>query len=158
MILWKDQNCIRCLCHRLGACSDASHHRAAYKINGILHGHISRLRNNLIQCASDGNPYCYRIFHFRHNRYILICHRFLFFHSTVYIVDRLYVKYDDALLDGQSAGAYHTSGSFIDQNYLVSHRIHFIQKMDPHSGEFFNMLLQCFYSLHIRFFDADDSL
>ena len=96
--------------------------------------------------------------HFCHNRNIFVCNRLLFLHCAVHIIYSLYVKYDDTLLNRQSARSYYTSGSLIDQNHLIAHGIYFIQEMYTHPRKFLDMLLQRFHCLHIRFLNADNGL
>ena len=98
------------------------------------------------------------MFNFCYDWYVFFCNRFLGFQCLIYIVDRLYVEYDDALLNRQSAWSAYTSGCFIDQHNFITHRIYFIKKMKFQTREFFNVLLQCFNCLYIWFLDSDNGL
>ena len=141
MVLWKNQDCVRCFCNRIRTVSDTSHHRAAYEIYRIFHSCSACLGNNLFQCASQWNFHCNRILNFCNNGNIFACNRFVFFYRAVYIVECLYIEYGYSLLDWQSSWPYHTSGCLINKNNLITHRINLIQKMDLNPREFFNMLI-----------------
>ena len=141
MVLWKNQDCIRCFCNRIRTISDTSHHRAAYEIYRIFHSCSACLGNNLFQCTSQWNLHCNRVLNLSNNGNIFTCDRFMFFYRAVYIVESLYIKYGYSLLDRQSSGPYHTSGCLINKNNLITHRINLIKKMDLNPWEFFDMLI-----------------
>ena len=158
MVFWQNQNRICCLRHRVRTFSDSSHHRSTNKVNRIFYSSSACLGNNIIHSTSKRYFYSYRMIYLSYNRYIFGCYRLFFLYCLVYIIQCLYVKHSNSLLNRKSARSYNSTSCFVDQYNLISHRIHFIQKVDAHSRELFDMLFQSIYCLNIRFFDSNNGL
>ena len=158
MILRQDQNGVGRFRHRLGARSDASHHRAAHKVYRILDRHFTCLCHHLVERCTDRYPHRDRFCDFGNHGNVFVCDRFFLLDRTVDIVDRFHIKHSHALLYRQSSGTNYASGGLVDQHHFVSHRVHFFEKMNAHLGKLFDVLSECVHRLHIGFFDTDDRL
>ena len=141
MIFGKHKYGIACLCDRLAAGYNISHHWAAHHINRSVHGCSAGQGHGFIYSTAQRHSERYRMCHLSNHGNQLICHRMSILKGSVSIINRLHIQYSHTGLNRKTTRTYNLACEFVNQHNLIAGRINLIQKSQSKLRELINICI-----------------